>query len=161
MKYFITYLLCFLSAALLLAQELTPLTINTNSVYLLVVFIFLSTLMISLCRVIFKQVSVKLIAIIVLIAASFCFVKNFFTWGGDWKTQTILYQHTKNSDRAIEELWKDVGALGYDKVRVDRTRIIPFIDWIKSGDEKDYALPEWEKVDSMVNELKIGEELQP
>lgn len=79
-------------------------------------------------------------------------------WGGDWQTQTIKYEHVTWPNRSIEFQMQDVGSLGYNRRTVDRTKLLPFVDWVipikePNGFQADSV--SWKKVDIHVNELGL------
>jgi hypothetical protein len=84
-----------------------------------------------------------------------------WSWRGDWKTQTILYQNKHLFNRTIEFQLQDKGALGFNKRTVDRIKIIPFVSWTKKlTDEnlKNVDSLTWDKANIDLNEqgLKGG-----
>ena len=77
------------------------------------------------------------------------------SWGGDWKTQTIIYQNRNSAGRTIEFQMQDIGALGYYKRTVDKIKLLPFVYWIKKIDEAKIDTLKWREVDIYINELGL------
>ena len=88
--------------------------------------------------------------------------KSILVWGGDWETQTILYQNRHSSNRMIVFQMQDVGALGYNKRTIDKTILIPGVSWINKLYDKPLDIQQnsidsldWKKVDIEQNELGL------
>ncbi|MEM9391908.1 MAG: hypothetical protein AAGA02_15625 [Bacteroidota bacterium] len=56
---------------------------------------------------------------------------HWFQRGGEWRTQTIVYQNMQNRNRTIEFQMQDIGALGYNRRHIDRTKIFSFLEMIR------------------------------
>lgn len=149
-------------AALWAASAFTPLAINSLQLtcWLLIASAVLGTA--GLGRA-YSRWSTRKTVITSTILTIFLFTAKFFlVWGGDWKTQTILYQSRHSANRVIVFQMQDVGALGYNKRTVDKTELIPGVSWFN----KVYATPldipqnsmdslDWRKVDIDQNELGL------
>lgn len=149
-------------AALWAASAFTPLAISSLQLtcWLLIISVVLGTA--GLGRA-YARWSTRKAVITSTILTIFLFaVKSFLVWGGDWETQTILYQSRHSSNRVIVFQMQDVGALGYNKRTVDKTELIPGVSWFN----KVYATPldipqnsrdslDWRKVDIDQNELGL------
>ena len=86
-----------------------------------------------------------------------CFFKAFLTWGGDWKTQTILYANKQTDSKTIEfQMRADWYAFGYKKRIVERKRIMPFFDYVTDVDTTKLDKSAWTRIDKKVNQLKLN-----
>jgi hypothetical protein len=80
----------------------------------------------------------------------------FLDGRGEWKTQTVEYQNVHLSNRTIEFQLQDKGARGYNRRRVDRIEILPFIEWTKELEpDSIFDTLIWKKVDIYVNEMGL------
>jgi lysylphosphatidylglycerol synthetase-like protein (DUF2156 family) len=93
--------------------------------------------------------------VLVLLAVPFSVLRFWCLWGGDWKVQTILYQHRELSNRTIEYQMQNPGPGGYNKRTVDKRQLLPGLDWLRAVDEKSIDAREWQRVDIELNELEI------
>lgn len=85
-----------------------------------------------------------------------CGLKAFFTWGGDWKTQTVLYRNTTNKSQTINyQLRGDRFAFGYKKRVVGIYHLAPFMEWTTDVDTLHLDKSKWEKVNLELNEMKL------
>ncbi|MES2140331.1 MAG: hypothetical protein V4511_11550 [Bacteroidota bacterium] len=155
MKRITIFGLFIISTVLLFLDGLTPLDINNSIIHLTVLFFSISTLTIIVGALLLKLKSNKFILLTILTVGTLCFVKQIFSWGGDWKTQTIIYQNLHLSNRTIEFQMQDIGALGYNKRTIERLRIIPFLDWTEEIDTNKIDTLTWKKVDNEINELGL------
>jgi hypothetical protein len=148
--------------ALWAASAFTPLAINSLQLtcWLVIASVVLGTAGFGRA---YARWSTRKTIIASTILTTFLFaVKYFLVWGGDWKTQTILYQSRHSVKRVIVFQMQDVGALGYNKRTVDKTELLPGVSWFN----KVYATPldipqtsrdslDWRKVDIDQNELGL------
>lgn len=149
-------------ATLWAASAFTPLAINSLQLtcWLLIVSVVLGAA--GLSRAYARWSNIKTVVTSTILTTFLFVVKFFLVWGGDWKTQTILYQSRHSSNRVLVFQMQDVGALGYNKRTVDKTELIPGVSWFN----KVYATPldipqnnrdslDWRKVDIDQNELGL------
>jgi hypothetical protein len=54
---------------------------------------------------------------------------TFLDWRGEWKTQTVIYQHVELPNRTIEFQLQDIGSLGYNSRQVESLKLLPFMEW--------------------------------
>ncbi|MBI3218010.1 MAG: hypothetical protein HYZ44_00710 [Bacteroidetes bacterium] len=92
---------------------------------------------------------------------AFLTFKFYTDWRGEWKTQTIMFQNKHLSNRTIEFQLQDIGSLGYNRRKVDRLKIIPFVSWTRRLTEKEVENIDtlnWDRIDIDKNEqgLKGG-----
>lgn len=107
----------------------------------------------------------KLLAATVVFAM-FSIFKFYLDWRGDWKTQTIMYQHKHLSNRTIESQLQDKGAFGYNKRTVDRMKLFPFVSWTKQLNPENLEAVDrvtWDRVSLMLmnKNLKAGKNASP
>ncbi len=153
--YLITCSLFVLSAILIALDSFTNFEINHTTVYGAIQVILVSTLalLISNSKVKFKTIILVLIGTV----GVFWYALSLFTWGGQWCTQTIIYQHKYNKNRTIELQMVDEGVFGYGRRTIDRIKLIPFFDWTEEIQEIEVDSSDWNKVNLEVNELGIKE----
>jgi len=156
MKHIIIYILFAVSATLILLNRYTPLYINSSILHYCLLFIAAATFIITLGHLFGKLKTSRSILITFLIVAVVCFLKAFLTWGGDWKTQTILYTSTENDNRVIEyQMQGNRFAFGYRKRIINRLKIAPLIDWTTDIDTVGLKSTQWKRVGKNVNELGL------
>jgi hypothetical protein len=144
------------------ASAFTPLAINSLQLtcWVVIASVVLGTA--GLGRAYARWSTRKTVLTATLLTTFLFAAKVFLVWGGDWKTQTILYQSRRSVKRVIVFQLQDVGALGYNKRIVDKTEVLPGVSWVN----KVYATPldipqasrdslEWRKVDIDQNELGL------
>lgn len=78
---------------------------------------------------------------------------SLYSWGGDWKTRTVLYQHNESSLRTIDFQFQDVGARGYNRRVVERVHILPLLYWVCPSPQQGLDTTKWRKVDKDLNEI--------
>lgn len=141
---------------LLAVNRYTPLYINNDIVHYLLL-LCASYSLVLLAGYLVNRVQRKRSWLIALVAvAALCFAKAFLTWGGEWKTQAILYRHKADRAKTIEfQMRGDRFSFGYKKRVVGRLRILPFIDWITDLDTLEVDTLQWIKANEPVNELGL------
>ena len=93
--------------------------------------------------------------VLVLLAVPLAGLRFWCLWGGDWKVQTIRYQHRAQPNRTIEYQMQNPGPGSYNQRTVDKLPLLPGIDWLRAVDEKFIDTTEWQRVDIELNELGI------
>ena len=134
----------------------TPLYINNDAVHYLLLVTACFTLVLLAGHAVnrIKQKKSRLLAF--LAVALICFGKAFLTWGGEWKTQTILYKSANSGRKTIEyQMRGDRFSFGYRKRVVGRLRIVPSIDWITDIDSTAIDTTRWRRIDETVNALGL------
>lgn len=77
-------------------------------------------------------------------------------WGGDWKTQTVLYQNIANSNKTIEfQMRGDRFSFGYKKRIINRLKLFPGFDWTTEIDTAAIDHKQWKKLNLYVNEMAL------
>ncbi|MDX6182041.1 hypothetical protein SGQ44_14155 [Flavobacterium sp. Fl-77] len=96
------------------------------------------------------------IILVFIIIGILCGLKAFFTWGGDWKTQTVLYRNIDNKNKTINfQLRADRFAFGYKKRIVGIYHLAPFMEWTTDVDTLYLDQSKWEKVNLQLNKMKL------
>ncbi|KVV14808.1 hypothetical protein ACRASX_12620 [Flavobacterium sp. TMP13] len=156
MKNSIIYILFVLTATLVLLNRYTPLYINNSVLHFIVLFIAASSFVIIVGHLLGKLKSNKSILLTFLIIGILCFGKAFFTWEGDWKTQTVVYKNMQNGNNTIEQQLKASRfAFGYRKRIIERLKVMPLIDWTTDIDTSNLDQTKWQKVDLNINEMNL------
>jgi hypothetical protein len=157
MKTLLLCLLFLLSAALLLLNRYTDLYINNSMVHF-AILLFAAIAFIFLVGQIFgKLKTTKSRLLTIVIIGVLCSLQSFLTWGGDWKTQTILYRNKSNDKKTIEfQMRGDRFSFGYKKRVINRLKLFPALDWTTDIDTSKIDHKQWEKINQYVNEMKFA-----
>ncbi|NRS88449.1 hypothetical protein HNQ02_001363 [Flavobacterium sp. 7E] len=156
MKHILIYILFIVTAALVLLNRYTSLYINSSILHFIVLFIAASSFVIIIGHLFGKLRTDKSILITFLIIGGITLGKAFFTWEGDWKTQTVIYKNIQNGNKTIEfQLKASRFAFGYRKRVVERFKVVPLIDWTTAVDTTALDKSTWKKVDIHINEMNL------
>ncbi len=156
MKIAYLYIIFFISAAILIVNRYTHLYINNSIVHFIVLFGAALSFVLIVGRQFNRLKSRQSVILTFLAVGLVCFVRAYFMWGGDWKTQTVIFRNKKNPDDTVEmQLRGDRFAFGYKKRVVERLAIIPYFDWVTDIDTSAAELSGFERVDEHVNELGL------
>jgi hypothetical protein len=153
----------FLAAlTLLLLDALTPVDINSLqlSAWLCVATAVCGTTYFGRA---FRQWSNRKSAVaFVAVAAIGTLLRYGLVWGGDWSTDTVMYQNRYSANRTIEFQLQNPGPGSYNKRIVDKFNLMPGISWVKVLGKyptdivkSNINASEWKKVDIEVNELGL------
>lgn len=157
MKNLSIYLLFLITAILIFMNRYTPFYINSSLLHFVLLLIVSITFIFIAGLVFGKLKSTKSRFLTILIIAVLCFIKSFLTWGGDWKTQTILYRNISNSNKTIEfQMRGDRFSFGYKKRIINRFRLFPGFDWTTDIDTAKINHKQWKKLNLYVNEMKFA-----
>lgn len=150
------YIIFVISAGIILLNRYTPFYINDYRVHFFFLFFAVSSLVMIIVQF-FKKLQGSWSMILAFTAIGIlCALKAFFTWGGDWKTQTVLYRNIDNKSHTINyQLRGDRFAFGYKKRVVSICRLAPFMEWTTDIDTLHLDKSKWEKLDLKVNEMKL------
>ena len=152
----IAALLFLVSLLLLLLDRYTSLCINNTIAHFILFYIAVSALPIIIVVYVFGFKNITAILIVLFSSLSICFLFAFLNWGGDWKTQTVIYRNIFHPSQTIEfRMRGDRFAFGYKKQIVKRKKILPFIDIIENVDTSNINTAEWQLTNERINELKI------
>ena len=148
MKYIAVYILFVISASLILTNRLTAAYITDYRVHFALLAIATATFAITVGHLFGKLKSPKSIIVTCVIALLLCAAKAFFTWGGDWKTQEVLYQNIENPRVTIESQMRDDPlSVTYKNRVVEVQHIFPFIDVTHDVDTSAIDNAAWRRVD--------------
>lgn len=98
------YIIFVISAGIILLNRYTPFHINDYRVHFFFLFFAVSSLVILIGQFFKKLQSIWSIILVFTGIGILCALKAFFTWGGDWKTQTVLYRNIENKSQTINYL---------------------------------------------------------
>lgn len=147
---------------LLLAEALTPLSVASLQVNAWL------TVVLAVCgvnyfgRTFHRWKNTTTLVTFVSLAAVFSLLRYGLVWGGDWKTQTIIYQNRHSANRVIEYQMQNPGPGSYNQRTVDKIRLLPGINWLREFNTNSDAVlksaidtTKWKKVDIEKNELGL------
>jgi hypothetical protein len=150
------FIIFTLSTGVIVMERFTPVYINSFYIRLGLYIISASLLSFWIGWILFGYKAVQKRRAIFVIVIVISLLKAYLTWGGDWKTQTILYTNPNDDCKTIEfQMRGDWFAFGYKKRIVERKKIIPFLDYISDTDTLKLDKEIWKRVDKTVNELKL------
>ncbi|MGE6354873.1 hypothetical protein ACQKCJ_13490 [Flavobacterium sp. NPDC079362] len=150
------YIIFVISAGIILLNRYTPFHINDYRVHFFFLFFAVSSLVILIGQFFKKLQSIWSIILVFTGIGILCALKAFFSWGGDWKTQTVLYRNIENKSQTINyQLRGDRFAFGYKKRVVSICHLAPFMEWITDIDTLYLDKSKWEKLNLQVNEMKL------
>ena len=150
------YIIFVISASIILLNRYTQFHINDYRVHFFFLFFAISSLVIIIGQF-FKKLQSNWSMILVFISIGIlCALKAFFTWGGDWKTQTVLYRNIENKNQTVNyQLRGDRFAFGYKKRIVGIYYLAPFMEWTTDIDTLYIDKSKWKKLNLQVNEMKL------
>ena len=153
------YILFLITATIVLLNRYTAFYINDYRVHFLFDFLAAASLVIIIGHLFKKLRTNTSIIITFIVVGILVFLKAFFTWGGDWKTQTILYRNIENKNKTINfQLRADKFSFGYKKRVACIDKLAPFMEWTTDVDTMLIDKSKWEKLNIRVNEMKLKEE---
>jgi hypothetical protein len=156
MKKIIVSILSLISITLLLLNRYTDLYINNSMLHFVILCIATITFVLILAQALGKLKSKRSQLLTLFIVVALCSIHAFLNWGGDWKTQKILYQNTEKTNKTIDfQLRGDRFAFGYKKRIICRNRILPGFDWTTDIDTTKINHNQWKKLDLFINEMKL------
>jgi hypothetical protein len=157
MKNLILYIAFLISAPLLFMNRYTDLYINNSVVHFLVLVLASITFIFILGQAFGKLRTTKSKLFTIVMVGIVCFIHSFLTWGGDWKTQTILYRNISNDNRTVEfQMRGDRFSFGYKKRIINRLKLVPGFDWTTDIDTTTINRKEWQKRNIYVNEMQFA-----
>jgi hypothetical protein len=153
------YLIFAVTATIVLLNRYTDFYLTDYRVHFFFLFFAASSFVVIVGHIFQKLRTNKSIFITFFLVGIICFLKAFFTWGGDWKTQTVLYQNVENPDLTIDfQLRADKFNFGYKKRVIEINKIAPFMEWTSDVDTVTMDKSKWQKVDLQLNEMNIPNE---
>ena len=155
MKNIVIYILFLLAASIILVNRFTAFYISDYRLHFVVLFIAAATLVVIIGHLFKKLKTSKSILVAFVIVGALCFFKAYFTWGGDWKTQTVLYRNINDTGNTIElQLRGDRFAFGYKKRLVEIYRLSPGMVWVADADTLALDSQKWNRVGEKLNSLQ-------
>ena len=149
------FIIFMASTGIIAIERFTPVYINNFYVRLVLYIISASLISFWIGWILFGSKAVRKRMAIFLIVVGISLLKAYLTWGGDWKTQTILYTNENEDCKTIEfQMRGDWFAFGYKKRTVKREKILPFLDYITDTDTTKLT-PIWKRLDKRINQLKL------
>lgn len=153
------YILFVFTATIVLLNRYTAFHINDYRVHFFFDFFAASSFVIIIGHFFKKLQTNKEILITFVIVGSIVFTKAFLTWGGDWKTQTVLYRSLDDGNKTIDyQLRADRFSFGYKKRVVGIYNLAPFMEWTSDIDTIYIDKRKWEKVNLNLNEMRFPKE---
>ncbi|MEM8522789.1 hypothetical protein [Flavobacterium sp. PL12] len=150
------YSIFIISAVIILLNRYTAFHLTDYRVHFFFLFFAASSFAVIFGHLFNKLKDNKSILLTFIVVGALCFLKAFFTWGGDWKTQTQLYRNVTNNNKSIDlQLRADKFAFGYKKRVIEIYNIAPFMQWTTDIDTTAIDNSEWNRVDLYVNEMKL------
>lgn len=156
MKQIYLFLLFVISFSIAAVNRYTALYINNGVVHFLVLFVALCSLVLLIGSLLGYFKSKKSLIVTTIIIGTILSIRSFFVWGGDWKTQTIVFRDKQQSGHTIEiQMRGDRFNFGYRKRIVERRTLIPYFDWIHDIDTTHTDTLVWRRINEHVNELDL------
>lgn len=150
------YIIFVFTATIVLLNRYTDFHITDYRVHFFFDFFAASSLIIIIGHLLKKLQTNRSILFSFLIVGVLFFLKAFFTWGGDWKTQTVLYRNIADKNKTINyQLRADRFSFGYKKRVVQIYSLAPFMEWTSDIDTLFMDKSKWEKVDLHLNEMQF------
>lgn len=156
MKNILLCLVFLISTALILLNRYTSFYINSSILHFLILVLAVITFIFIAANLFGKLNTIKARLITILVVIVFMFIRSFLIWGGDWKTQTVLYQNIANSNKTIEfQMRGDRFSFGYKKRIINRLKLFPGFDWTTEIDTAAIDHKQWKKLNLYVNEMAL------
>lgn len=150
------YLIFAITASVVLLNRYTDLYLTDYRVHFFFLFFAASSFVVIIGHLFKKLQTNKSIFITFIIVGIVCFLKAFFTWGGDWKTQTRMFQNIENQNKTVDiQLRADKFNFGYKERVVEIYTIAPFMQWTTDVDTTKMDESKWKRVDLKLNEMKL------
>lgn len=154
--HFSLYFIFVITASVILLNRYTDLYLSDYRVHFFFLFFATSSFVVIVGHLFKKLRTNKSILTTFILVGIACFLKAFFTWGGDWKTQTRMYQNIENQNKSIDiQLRADKFNFGYKERVVEIYTIAPFMQWITDIDTMNVNQSIWKRVDLELNEMKL------
>ncbi|TDW47319.1 hypothetical protein EV144_105340 [Flavobacterium sp. 270] len=150
----IFYFLFTISTVIILLNRYSDLSINNAFLYWILIFISYASFVFIL-NIIFKEKFKKASIILIIFIAFSTITLCKLTYLSFWKTQSIEYINIKNNNQTIDFQMRDLGALGFKRRFIKKTKLIPGIDWSEEIDTNKVNREKWKKTNFSVNELHL------
>ncbi|WP_284653235.1 hypothetical protein [Flavobacterium terrisoli] len=156
MDFFEWFIIFIISTGIIVIERFTPVYINNFYIRLLLYIISASLLSFWISWILFGYNAVRKRVTIFIVVVIVVLLKAYLTWGGSWKTQTILYTNKNDDDKTIEfQMRGDRFAFGYKKRIVERKKIMPFLDYVTDTDTTKINTATWKRIDKKINQLEL------
>lgn len=153
------YIIFVFTATIVLLNRYTDLHLNDYRVHFFFDFFAASSFIIIVGHLFKKLRTNWSILVTFIVVGILFFLKAFFTWGGDWKTQTVLYRNIADKNKTINfQMRADHFSFGYKKRVVEIYSLVPFIEWTTDKDTLYIDKSKWEKLDLELNEMQFPKE---
>ena len=155
------YIIFVFTATIVLLNRFTPFYIADYRVHFFFLFFATSSFIIIIGHLFKKLSSNKSIFLTFIIIGILCLLKAFFTWDGDWKTQTLLFRNTSDKNKTINfQLSAKRFSFGYKQRIIEIYNLAPFMEWTTDIDTLYMDKSKWEKLDLRLNEMQLPKENQ-
>ena len=153
------YIIFIFTATIVLLNRYTDFHINDYRVHFFFDFFAASSFIIIIGHLFRKlRTNWSILLTFILVGIVF-FLKAFFTWGGDWKTQTVIYRNIADKNKTINfQLRADRFSFGYKDRIIEIYSLVPFMEWTTDTDTLTIDKSKWEKLDLQLNEMQFPEE---
>ncbi|WP_300568950.1 hypothetical protein [Flavobacterium sp.] len=150
------YVLFVVTAAIVLLNRYTDFYINDYRVHFFFLFCAVSSFIVIVGHLFKKLSSNQSIIFVFIIVGVLCFLKAFFTWENDWKTQTVLYKNLEDKNKTVNfQMRGRRFSFGYKERVVCVDKLAPFMDWTTDIDTLHIDKSKWERIDLQLNELEL------
>lgn len=153
---FSIYFIFVVTATVVLLNRYTDFHINDFRVHFFFDF-FAAASFVIIVGHLFKKLKTNWSILITFIVVGIVFfIKAFLTWGGDWKTQIILYRNIEDKNKTINyQMRADRFSFGYKERVVTIYSILPFMEWTTDGDTLHLDKSKWEKINLRINAMQL------
>ncbi|CAM4098591.1 hypothetical protein FLAN108750_10215 [Flavobacterium antarcticum] len=153
------YFIFIVTATIILLNRYTDFLLTDYRVHFFFLFFAASSFVIIVGHIFKKLRTTKSIILTFVIVGILCFIKAFFTWVGDWKTQTVLYQNIADKNKTVNvQMRADKFSFGYKKRVIAIYNIAPFMQWTTDIDTTTIDQSKWERVNLDLNEMNLPSE---
>ena len=153
------YFIFILTTSVVLLNRYTDFHITNYWVHFFFDFFAASSFIIIIGNLFNKLLANWSILLTFIIVGALLFVKAYLTWGGDWKTQTVLYRNIEDKNKTVNfQMRADRFAFGYKKRLIQIYRLAPFMEWTTDVDTFHIDKSKWEKLDLELNEMQFPQE---
>lgn len=150
------YIIFAFTATIILLNRYTDLYLTDYRVHFFFLFLAAASFVVIVGHLFKKLRTNKSIIITFIVIGILSFLKAFFTWGGDWKTQNRLYENIENKNKTIDvQLRADKFSFGYKKRVIAIYNISPYIQWNTDIDTTKIDETKWKRVDLYLNEMQL------
>lgn len=150
------YIIFLTSTTIVVLNRYTNFHINDYRFHFLIDFVAASSFAIIIGHLLKKLHTYRAISFTIVIVGLLLYLKAYFTWGGDWKTQTLIFRNIEDKNKTINlQLRGDRFAFGYKKRIVEIYKLIPYMEWTTNIDTLKIDRSKWEKLNIELNEMQF------